>query len=235
MTSLLSLPRALLVLSIGVLGLGCDNGKSTCGDEEECPSLTADALASDAVLTWDPDSSFSAKLGGETTSARVNGGQAVVTLLDTDCRSDCEYTLKSLYFELERLLFATDGSISIDELRLGIDPESSVALPDSAGNYELPAGTPTLGCARVNDGPLSTKSVLEKAVTLAIDPVNETFTFQGELPFEFGAMPNRECADYELTLSGNVAAAVPWEQNPARPGTGSTGSAGGAGGEPGGD
>jgi len=225
----LSLPRALLALSIGVLGLGCDNGKSTCGDEEECPSLTADALASDAVLTWDTDSSFSAKLGGETTSARVSGGQAVFTLLDPDCSTDCEYTLKSLYFELERLIFVTDGSISIDELRLGINPESSVSLPDSAGNYVLPVGTPTIGCARVNDGPLSTKAALEKAATLTIDPAGETFTFRGELPFEFGAMPNRECADYELTLSGNAAAAAPWEQNPARPG------AGGAGGEQGAD
>jgi len=229
MTCKLSPLRALLTLSIGVLGLGCDNGKSTCGDEEECPSLTADALASDAVLTWDTADSFSAKLGGETTSARVSGGRAVFTLLDPDCSSDCEYTLKSLYFELQRLIFVTDGSISIDELRLGIDPESSVSLPDSAGNYVLPAGTPTLGCARVNDGPLSSKSLLEKAATLTIDPTDETFTFQGELPFEFGAMPNRECADYELTLSGSVGAATPWEQNPAHPG------AGGAGGAPGGD
>lgn len=219
MTSLVS-RHGLLALAIGALTLGCDNGKSTCGDEEECPSLTADALSSDAVLTWDTDSSVDAKLGGETTSARVSGGQAVFTLNDPDCSADCEYTLKSLYFELERLIFVTDGSISIDELRLGIDPESSVSLPDSAGSYVLPRGTPTLGCATVNDDALSTKSSLEKAATLAIDPANETFTFQGELPFEFGAMPNRECADYELTLSGNVTAATPWEQNPARPGGG---------------
>src|SRR5688572_2228058 len=98
MTSKLSLPRALLTLSIGVTALACDNGKSACGDDEECPTLAADALASDAVLTWDTDQSLSAKLGGETTSARVNGGQAVFTLLDPDCSSsDCEYTLKSLY------------------------------------------------------------------------------------------------------------------------------------------
>jgi len=223
-----SLVQTLLALSLTGLAIGCDDSKTTCGDDEECPDLTADALASDAVFSWDTTSTFAAKIGGETTTAHVKGGGAVFTMLDPDCRADCEYTLKSLYFELEKLSFVTDGSITIDDLRLGIDPESSVSLPDAAGDTVIPAGTKTLGCATVDD-PLSTKSVLKKAATLVIDPATETFTFTGELPFEFGAMPNRECADYELTLSGTAAASVPWEQNPGRDG------GGGAGGETGAD
>ena len=224
-----SLLHPLLALSIAVLSIGCDDNRSTCGDDEDCPGLGADALASDAVFTWDTDSTFDAKIGGERTTARVNGGGAVFTPLDPDCSADCEYTLKSLYFELERLFFVTDGSITIDELRLGIDPESSVSLSETGGDTELPAGTKTLGCATVNGDPLSTKSALAKAATLVIDPATETFTFTGELPFEFGAMPNRECTDYELTLSGTAAAGVPWDQNPGGNG------GGGAGGETGAD
>lgn len=206
--------RALVALSLGALAIGCNNDKSTCGDDTECPVLEAEWQAGDAKLTWDRASTLEAKLGGEKTTARVVGGGAIFTPLDPDCSSDCEYTLKSLYFELERLDFVSDGGLSIGELRLGIDPESSLPLPDPTGDYVIPSGTKTLGCATVDD-PLSTKSLLEKAAALVIDPAAETFTFTGELPFQFGAMPNRECADYELTLSGTVAASAPWEHNPA--------------------
>ena len=49
---------------------------------------------------------------------------------------------------------------------------------------------------------------------LVIDPLTEAFSFEGELPFEFRAMPNRSCVDYELSISGSATAHVPWEQNP---------------------
>lgn len=221
-----SFARKLLAVSVGALALACNSDKSTCGDDEDCPELEADALAADAVFTWDTANTFDARLGGETTTARVKGGGAVFTPLDPHCSDGCEYTLKSLYFELERLSFVTDGSISVDDLRLGIDPESPASLPDSSGGHVIPAGTETLGCATVNGDPLSTQSVFEKAATLVIEPATETFRFAGELRFEFGAMPNRECTDYELTLTGTAVAAVPWAQNPGQ---------GGAGGEPGAD
>lgn len=206
--------RALLALSLGVLAIGCNSEQSTCGDDVECPELEAEWHAGDAQLGWDAGAEFEAKLENEATTAPVLGGGAVFTPLDPSCRTDCEYALKSLYFELGRMHFVTDGGLTVNELRIGLEPESSLSLPDAAGNYVIPSGSKTIGCATVGDA-LSTESVTKKAATLVIEPASETFTFTGELSFQFGAMPNRECADYELTLRGSVAASAPWEHNPA--------------------
>lgn len=206
--------RALLALSIGMLAIACNSEQSTCGDDVECPKLEAEWRAGDAQLSWDTGAEFEAKLEHEETTAPVVGGGAVFTPLDPSCRTDCEYALKSLYFELGRMHFVTDGGLTIDELRIGLDPESSLSLPDATGDYVIPSGSKTIGCATVGDA-LSTESVTKKAATLVIEPATQTFTFSGELSFQFGAMPNRECAHYELTLRGSVAASAPWEHNPA--------------------
>lgn len=204
-----------VALGLGVAVLGC-NDKSICGYDEDCPRLDSGAVAGDAQLTWDDASTLEATLEGTTSSPRVVGGGAVFTPADPSCSDDCEYTLKSLYFEFERMSFHIGGARErvIDSLRLGIDPEASVSLPDSAGDYVIPEGTKTRGCANVDGEPLASESQLEKTAALVIDPASETFTFTGELPFEFGTIPNRECVDYELVLSGSVSAATPWTQRP---------------------
>jgi hypothetical protein len=80
--------------------------------------------------------------------------------------------------------------------------------------YVIPAKSKLQGCAEVDGEPLTSASELETEIALVIDPVTETFSFEGTLPFEFRAMPNRSCVDYELSISGSATARVPWEQNP---------------------
>lgn len=210
-------PAGLVLLGLSLITLGC-NDKSICGDDEDCPALEVAAEARDAELIWDAASTFDATLEGQTSSTRVVGGGAVFTLAEPGCSAGCRYTLKSLSFELERMAFDTDGSGGrvIEALRVGIDPESGVSLPDPAGDYVIAEGTKTIGCASVDGESLASESKLETAAALVIDPVHETFIFEGELPFEFGAIPNRECVDYKLLLSGVVSARTPWQQHPGR-------------------
>ncbi len=206
---------SLLALGLGVAQAGCSSDRSICGEDEVCPTLAADALAGDARLTWDPASTLNARLRNETATPRVVGGGAVFTPTVNNCSAECEYTLKSLYFELERMSYVLDGGLSVDELRIGLDPETSVPLSDAGGDLVLPAGTKTLGCAKVNGEPLATQTELGTDATLVIDLERESFRFDGELRFEFRAVPNRECTDYSLTLSGEVGADTPWTQRPA--------------------
>jgi hypothetical protein len=205
------------LIALAVTAVGC-NDKSLCGDDEDCPGFDVDAGALDAKVSWGTENTLDVALNGPAMPQRVVGGEAVFTPTDPDCSVDCEYQLKSFYFELESMLLAPDeGSapaIDIDALRIGLGPDSSVSLPDASGAYVIPAKSKIQGCAEVDGERLTTESELETEATLVIDPITEEFSFSGRLPFEFRAMPNRSCVDYELSISGSATAHVPWEQTP---------------------
>ena len=227
-----SLPsvRAALVAS-SVIGLGgtviaCN--KSVCGDAEDCPGFEVETTEDDAKFSWDSMSTLAVSFEKAINPARVTGGGAVLEPADPGCSVDCGYTLKSLHVELEPIVLTKPNSstIRVESLHIGLDPKSSVSLLAEKGEYSIPAGTKTLACARVDDDPLSTESELPSAATLVIDPDSETFAFEGELRFEFRTMPNRNCVDHEVSLSGTIFGAVPAE--PAAGG-------GGEGSDPGAD
>src|SRR5690606_2548979 len=137
-----SLPvGSLLLAALGLAQAGCSSDRSICGEEEMCPAITAESSTEDAEIRWDSAITLSARLRGESASPRVIGGGAVFTPLDPACGSDCDYTLKSLHFELEAMSFVMDGGLDIRELRLGIDPEKSLPLTDTAGETTVPKGT----------------------------------------------------------------------------------------------
>jgi len=206
-----------LLLVLPVATVGC-NSKSLCGDDSDCPGFDVDAGPLDAKVSWGSENTLDVALNAPAMPQRVIGGEAVFTPTDPACSVGCEYQLKSFYFELEDFLLAPDeGSapaIDVHGLRIGLGPDSSVALPDASGAYVIPAKSKIQGCAEVDGDPLTTESELETEAKLVIDPVTEAFSFEGRLPFEFGAMPNRSCVDYELSISGSATAHVPWEQNP---------------------
>lgn len=207
------------LIALAIAALGC-NDKSLCGDAEDCPGFDVDASPADAKLSWGSDNTLDVSLNGPAMPQRVIGGEAVFTPTDPECSVACQYQLKSFYFELERLLLAPDEAsapaIDINGLRIGLGPDSSLALPDASGAYVIPAQTKIQGCAEVDGEHLTTESALETEAKLVIDPVTEAFSFDGELPFEFRAMPNRSCVDYELSISGSATASIPWQQNPRR-------------------
>ena len=205
------------LIALAVAAVGC-NDKALCGDDGECPGFDVDTGSADARVSWGSENTLDVALNGPALPQRVVGGEAVFTPTDPACSVGCQYLLKSFYFELERMFLAPDEAlapaIGIDGLRIGLGPDSSVSLPDAAGAYVIPAKSKIQGCADVDGEPLTTESELVTEVKLVIDPVTEEFSFEGRLPFEFRAMPNRSCVDYELSIGGSATASIPRQQNP---------------------
>ena len=120
--------------------------------------------------------------------------------------------MKTLYFELDRVMLSADQQhVAVEDLRLGLSGPLTVKFDDG---YSLPQGTEAWGCALVADEAISTRTELTQEAHLVIDLQSSSFSFEGELPFEFHALPNRECRDFVLIASEFPPAATPWDQHP---------------------
>lgn len=204
--------RAILVTLVVPVFAGACSNKSRCGDDTDCPSIDVPVGKFAAKVHFDPAPDLVLSVDGDTQKQGLTGGGAVFEATDPECTNQCDYSVESLYFELDRVVLSADpNNVVFEDVRIGLADSVTARFDDE---YTLPKGTETWGCALVGDEAIATRSELAHDAHLVIDPESSVFSFHGELPFEFHAIPNRECRQFAFVASGFPPAATPWDQRP---------------------
>jgi hypothetical protein len=199
-----------------VFGCASDTAPIPCNEAPECPVVDEAAADGDVRVLWAEGQKLVLSLDAEPTEIEVIDGEVVYTPdpEDPECEGPCVITLKRLRVKLKTLFFVSSAdSVKVQGLELAFKGPLVLDNPDGLGSI-IPEGTGTLTCATVQSVLFAHETPLTEPVLLLARASSEALTFDFKAPMPVDGSTRLGCRPFELELSGTLAGATPFDQNP---------------------